>query len=166
MAYATYSDLCKSIDSNLVADLCGDAGQPVYGDNPVVAWHLSQASGRIRAMARTRSTYTDEQLDALALASDPMLTGLTVNLAAYSLCARRGGEVPPNVADGYKQALSDLEALRDGGMIFGAVGAAANAGLPTVQAVGNALPLDYSASYGSPFYPPISSNTFPVPPGN
>ena len=163
MPYATYENLAAAVDANLIADCCADTGGPLPGPNSVATYALEQASARIRAMARTASIYTDSQLDAMAAASDPMLVGITVNLAAYWLLGRRGGAVPPHHEALFRQALSDLEALRDGKMIFGAVDTAAQAGLATVQAVGTMLPTQYGASYASAFYPRISNNTYPNP---
>lgn len=162
MPYATYANLCAAIDANLIADCCGDDNQPLPGDNSVVQYALDQASARVRAMARTASIYSDDQLDEMAVAGDAMLVGMTVNLAAYSLLSRRGGAVPPQVEMMFKQALSDLTALRDGAMIFGAVPSAATAGTAVVQAVGTSLPANYGASYASWFYPPIANNTYPA----
>lgn len=130
MNYATFQHLCLAFDARMIATLCGNSGQPIENGNSTADYHLAEASARIRGVARVSQRYTDEDLDALATAEDALLRGICVALAAHSLASRRAGEIPDAIAERYKQARADLNALASGEMIFGAVSSASSGGIP------------------------------------
>ena len=145
MAYATYANLAVTTDANTIAELCGDDGSPNPGPNAVTSALLDRATEDIRGYARVGAMYSDDQLDGLALANNAALWGLCCDLATCYLFDRRSTEYPPQVQKRYERAMHMLEQLRDGKTIFGALDAAAVAGLPTVVAV----PLQLLSAYGA-----------------
>jgi len=161
MAYATYADLEKELDSRIIAELCSDQGNPSLGANPVTTMALERATATIKAYARVGNIYTDADLTALAAASDYLIVSLTVDLATEVLFRRRAMKVPPAVEERMKRAHEMLEHLRDGRTIFGALAKAAEAGLPEVRAT----PLQTAAWYNnvstSAFFPQRRGNTMP-----
>jgi len=161
MAYATYADLELTLDTQIIAQLSTDQGNPMIGANPITSMALDRASSLIDAYARVGSIYTSADLSSLASANDPMLVMLTVDLATEILFHRRAMRIPPAVEERIKKSYAILEALRDGKMIFGAVAKASEAGLPQVAAT----PLQTFAYYNnvstSPFFPPRKPGTMP-----
>jgi len=161
MAYASYADLERELDSRIIAELCSDQGNPSKGANPVTAMALDRATAMIQAYARVGNIYTDTDLTGLATANDYLIISLTVDLATEILFQRRAMKIPAAVEERMKRAHEMLEHLRDGKAIFGALAKAADAGLPEVRAT----PLQTFAYYNgvstSSFFPPRKPNTMP-----
>jgi phage gp36-like protein len=161
MAYANYQDLVSAYDANVVAGLCSDSSTPLPGDNAVIQAIIGQAQGKINMSVRVANRYTIQNLLDLELARDPTLIRLTVDIAMKMLFMRRARAVPDGIRQQAEESERILEALRNGVMIFGEVSAAATAGLPTVSAVPLQLLSAYGAAYNSPYYPPLSNQTWP-----
>jgi hypothetical protein len=161
MAFATYADLEKELDSRIIAELCTDQGNPNPGANPVTAMALERATAMIKAYARVGNIYLDTDLTALATASDYLIVSLTVDLATEILFQRRAAKIPPAVEERMKRAHEMLEHLRDGRAIFGALAKAAEAGLPEVRATPLQTFAYYDQMSNSAFFRSRRPNTMP-----
>jgi phage gp36-like protein len=161
MAYANYADLEAALDQNIIAQLCGDAGTPMPGPNPMTTHALDRATAIIRSYVRVGNIYTDAELAALDAANDPLLVTMAVDLATEFLFQRRGSKLTPAIEQRIKQTYSMLEGLRDGKMLFGSVGANADAGTPVVKAVGSAVTGWYNQVSNSQFFPPRRPTAYP-----
>ena len=161
MAYADYADLEAALDQNIIAQLCGDAGTPMPGPNPMTTHALERATGIIRSYVRVGNIYTDTELTALDAANDPLLVTMAVDLATEFLFQRRGAKLTPAIEQRIKQTYTMLEGLRDGKMLFGAVASNADAGTPTVKAVGPSVLGWYNQASNSPFFPPRRPTVYP-----
>ena len=161
LQYADYADLEASLDSVIIAQLCGDAGTPMPGPNPMTTAALERASSIVRSYTRVGESYTEAELALLAAAKDPLLVMLTVDLAVEFLFQRRGAKISPAIEQRLKQAYSFLEGLRDGKMLFGNIDANAAAGLPAVRAVGYNVLGWYNQVSNSSFFPPRRGTTYP-----
>lgn len=161
LTYATYSDLEASLDSTILAQLCGDTGTPMPGSNPITTHALERATAIVRAYTRVGENYNEAELAILAAAQDPLLVMLTCDLAIEILFQRRGAKITPAVEQRLKQAYSMLEALRDGKMIFGSVNSNAAAGLPMVAVVPLANLGWYNQASNQSFFPPRKPNIYP-----
>lgn len=161
MAYASYNDLTKSLDANIVSQLASDSGTPVVGCNAIVQSALDRASSLIDAYARVGNIYLAADLAALSANDDPLLTMLTVDLATEMLFQRRAMKITPAVEARVAQARELLVALRDGKAIFGAIQKAADAGLPEVAATPLWNLAWYNQVSSSAFFPQRKPNTYP-----
>lgn len=161
IAYADYADLEAALDSVILAQLCGDAGAPMPGPNPLATSALERASSVVRSYVRVGESYTEAELAVLAAAKDPLLVMLTVDLATEFLFQRRGAKISPAIEQRLKQAYSFCEGLRDGKMLFGSVDANAAAGLPSVVAVPLSNLAWYAQASNSTFFPPRRGTTYP-----
>lgn len=161
LTYATYADLEAALDSNILAQLCGDTGTPMPGSNPITTHALERATAIVRAYTRVGEIYTEAELAVLAAAQDPLLVLITCDLAIEILFQRRGAKITPAVEQRLKQAYSMLEALRDGKMLFGSVGSNAQAGLPMVAVVPLSNLAWYNNASNQSFFPPRKPNTYP-----
>lgn len=160
-AYATYADLEAALDGQIIAQLCGDAGTPMPGPNPLTTAAIERASGIVRSYVRVGQIYTEDELATLNAAADPLLVMLTVDLATEFLFQRRGAKLSPAIEQRIKQAYSYCEGLRDGKMLFGTVASNAQAGLPMVRAVSTSNRAFYAQASNSPFFPPRRGSTAP-----
>lgn len=161
VAYADYADLEAALDSVIIAQLCGDAGAPMPGPNPMTTSALERASSVIRSYIRVGESYTEAEIAVLAAAKDPLLVMLTVDLATEYLFQRRGAKISPAIEQRIKQAYTFCESLRDGKMLFGSVAANAAAGLPSVVAVPLSNLAWYAQASNSTFFPPRRGTTYP-----
>ena len=80
-AYATFTDLEHALDTTILAQLCGDGGQPMPGPNPITDAALEFATAAVRAYIRVGDIYTEAEITALDSAHDPLLVHLVVDLA-------------------------------------------------------------------------------------
>lgn len=71
---------------------------------------LSEATNKVKMYLLPIYTETDLQSNADAAG---MVSDLAIALAAYYLCRRRGNTPPGSVTDTYKEALTDLDELRN-----------------------------------------------------
>lgn len=148
--YATYSNLQKSLDARIIAELCSDTGTNNPSSSAIANAMLERASAIVQAHARVGSIYTDYDLETTLL-GDGLLVMMTCALAAEMLFQRRAAKIPPAVESQLEHTKKMLEDLRDGRLIFGQLDKAAQAGLPEVAAT----PLNNSAWYGN-----VSSSAF------
>jgi hypothetical protein len=161
VAYATYADLEAALDSGIIAQLCGDAGTPMPGPNPMTDHALDRASAIIRSYIRVGNIYNEVDIAALVAAHDPLIVTMTVDLATEVLFQRRGSKITPAIEQRLKQAYTMLEALRDGKMLFGDVDRNAVAGTPAVRAVPISNLGWYASASNTPFFPPRRGTTYP-----
>lgn len=161
VTYATFADLEAAIDSNILAQLCGDSGTPMAGSNPITTHALERATAIVRAYVRVGESYSEDELATLAAAQDPLLTMITTDLAIEILFQRRGSKITPAVEQRLKQAYTMLEQLRDGKMLFGSVAANAQAGLPMVAVVPPSNLAWYNQASNTQFFPMRRSGTAP-----
>lgn len=161
MAYATYADLEAALDQSIIAQLCGDAGTPMPGPNPMTTHALDRATAVIRSYVRVGNIYSETELAALDAAHDPLLVTMAVDLATEFLFQRRGAKLTPAIEQRIKQTYSMLEGLRDGKMLFGGVASNADAGTPVVKAVGTSVLAWYNQASNSPFFPPRRPTVYP-----
>jgi len=160
-AYATYADLEHALDSQIIAQLCGDAGTPMAGPNPITDAALERGTAMLRAYCRVGNIYSDTELTALSAAGEPLMVNIVVDLATEFLFQRRGAKISPAIEQRIKQSYSYLEGLRDGKMLFGTVESNVQAGLPTVTAVPTSNLIWYNSASNSPFFPPRRGTTYP-----
>lgn len=160
-AYATYADLQDALDSDIIAQLCGDAGVVLPGPNPITDAALERASGIVRSYIRVGGIYSEAEITALVAAHDPLMVNLVVDLATEFLFQRRGAKISPAIEQRIKQAYSMLEGLRDGKMLFGSVDGNVAAGTPVVVSV----PLSnlgwYNKVSNSQFFPARRGTPYP-----
>lgn len=160
-AFADFADMEAALDATIIAQLCGDAGSPMTGPNPMTTAALDRATSIVRSFIRVGDQYTDAEIDALVAAKDPLLVMLTVDLATEFLFQRRGAKLSPAIEQRIKQAYSYLEGLRDGKMLFGTVSGNVQAGTPMVTAVGSGNLAWYAQASNSPFFPPRRRTVYP-----
>lgn len=161
MAYATYADMEAALDQTVIAQLCGDAGTPMPGPNPMVTAALDRATAVIRSYCRVGNIYSELELAALDAANDPLLVTMCVDLATEYLFQRRAAKITPAIEQRIKQTYAFLEALRDGKLLFGSVAANADAGTPVAKAVPLANLNWYNAVSNSGFFPARRGSTYP-----
>lgn len=161
MAYADYEDMEAALDQRIIAELCGDAGVPMPGPNPMTASALDRATAIIRSYVRVGGIYSELELAALDAANDPLLVTMCVDLATEFLFQRRGTRLTPAIEQRIKQTYTLLEGLRDGKMLFGGVEGNVAAGTPTIKAVPTSTQAWYNAASNSQFFPPRRGTTMP-----
>jgi hypothetical protein len=159
VAYATYSDLESALDGNIIAQLCGDAGSPMVGPNPITDAALERATGVVRSYIRVGGIYSEAEITALNAAADPLLIHLVVDLATEYLFQRRGSKISAAIEQRVKQSYAFCEGLRDGKMLFGDVTGNAAAGTPLVVAVSSSNRAWYAQASNSQFFPNRRSGT-------
>jgi len=160
-AYADYADLEHALDGTIIAQLCGDAGVPMPGPNPMTDAALERGSSILRSYIRVGESYTEAEIAALAAAKDPLMVMIVVDIATEFLFQRRGAKLSPAIEQRVKQAYSYCEGLRDGKMLFGAVTGNVAAGLPAVVAVPTSNLGWYNQVSNSQFFPPRRGTTYP-----
>jgi hypothetical protein len=151
--YATYADLEHALDSQIIAQLCGDAGVAMGGPNAITQAALERGTAAVRSYIRVGGIYSETEITALDAAHDPLLVGLVVDLATEFLFQRRGSKLSPAIEQRIKQSYSYLEGLRDGKMLFGDATANVSAGTPLVTAVSDSTRAFYASASNSPFFP-------------
>jgi phage gp36-like protein len=161
MAYAEYEDMEAALDQRIIAELCGDAGVPMPGPNPMTTSALDRATAIIRSYVRVGGVYSEEELAALDAANDPLLVTMCVDLATEFLFQRRGTRLTPAIEQRIKQTYSMLEGLRDGKMLFGGVASNVDAGTPTIKAIPTSNLSWYNAVSNSGFFPFRRGSTYP-----
>jgi hypothetical protein len=162
MPYATYADLEHALDQSIIAQLCGDAGVPMPGPNPITDAALERGTATVRAYIRVGDSYSEDEISALVAAHDPLLIAMVVDLATEFLFQRRGAKLTPAIEQRIKQSYSYCEALRDGKMLFGSVEGNVSAGLPSVTAVSTSNLAWYGSAANSQFFPPRRPTTYPA----
>jgi|LakMenEpi03Aug12_release.lakeMendotaPanAssembly.Ray.scaffolds.fasta_scaffold878666_1 hypothetical protein len=160
-AYAAYSDLEESLDADIIAQLCGDAGTAMPGPNPITTMALERATGIVRSYIRVGGIYSEDEITALNTAGDAVLKMLVVDLATEILYQRRGVKITPAIEQRIKQAYTMLEALRDGKALFGSVTSNVAAGTPIVKAVPTANLGWYNKVSNSNFFPYRRGTVYP-----
>lgn len=161
MAYANYADMEAALDQQIIAQLCGDAGTPMPGPNPMVTAALDRATAIIRSYVRVGNIYNELELAALDAANDPLLVTMCVDLATEYLFQRRAAKITPAIEQRIKQTYAFLEALRDGKLLFGTVTSNADAGTPVAKAVPLANLNWYNDVSNSGFFPQRRGSTYP-----
>jgi hypothetical protein len=160
-AYADYADLEAALDSVIIAQLCGDAGTPMPGPNPITTAALERGTSILRSYIRVGEIYTEAEILVLAAAKDPLMVMVVVDLATEFLFQRRGAKLSPAIEQRIKQAYTFCEGLRDGKMLFGSVTQNAQAGLPMVAAVPTSNLSWYNQASNTQFFPPRRGSTWP-----
>jgi hypothetical protein len=160
-AYADYADLEAALDSVIIAQLCGDAGTPMPGPNPITTAALERGTSILRSYIRVGEIYTEAEILVLAAAKDPLMVMVVVDLATEFLFQRRGAKLSPAIEQRIKQAYTFCEGLRDGKMLFGAITQNAQAGLPMVAAVPTSNLSWYNQASNTQFFPPRRGSTWP-----
>jgi hypothetical protein len=160
-AYADYADLEAALDSVIIAQLCGDAGTPMPGPNPITTAALERGTSILRSYIRVGEIYTEAEILVLAAAKDPLMVMVVVDLATEFLFQRRGAKLSPAIEQRIKQAYTFCEGLRDGKMLFGAITQNAQAGLPMVAAVPTSNLSWYNQASNTQFFPPRRGTTYP-----
>lgn len=154
MGYITYAELAKATDPAILAQLSSDTpAAPVVGDNANIQTAIEAASAIVRSYARLSDIYSDADLDALALAVDPLLTMIVADLATEELYRRKGISIPESITARGNRSAAYLVAIRDGKQMFGALSAVAEAGKPVVAAVPSATRGYYRGVSDSRFFP-------------
>ena len=160
-AYADYADLEAALDSVIIAQLCGDAGTPMPGPNPITTHALERGTSILRSYIRVGEIYSEAEILVLAAAKDPLMVMVVVDLATEFLFQRRGAKLSPAIEQRIKQAYTFCEGLRDGKMLFGSVTQNAQAGLPMVAAVPTSNLSWYNQASNTQFFPPRRGTTYP-----
>jgi len=141
--YATAANLFVWHDSAQVADMLRDGEGPRptrlamldTDSDPGSLLHtiLLGASGELESACLVGKRYSPADLAALTYSGLNRLRKIVSDLAFWSLCQRRQpGAADPDKVPGAKQALAELDRLRDGERIFGFT-ESAQAGLPSVS---------------------------------
>lgn len=157
--YATYADLEHALDSQIIGQLCGDAGVALNGPNAVTEAALERGTASVRSYIRVGGIYSEAEISSLAAANDALLVGLVVDLATEFLFQRRGAKLSPAIEQRIKQAYTFCEGLRDGKMLFGDASSNVSAGTPLVTAVSTATNAFYAGVSTSRFFPPRRGTT-------
>lgn len=126
MPYATYSDLKARYDVRVISKYASDTAVPVpvaaLASNPRVLAALQDASALITSACVKGNRYPANVLTALAADIDngALLRQMTCSLAMAALMANRvsGVDEVEELVFGYKQATDNLDALRNGALIF------------------------------------------------
>lgn len=160
-AYATFTDLEHSLDTTILAQLCGDGGQPMPGPNPITTAALEFATGVVRSYIRVGNIYSEDEITALSAANDSLLKHLVVDLATEWLFQRRGAKMSPAIEQRVKQSYAFCEGLRDGKMLFGTTAANVTAGTPVVVAVPTSNLYWYNSASNSGFFPRRRGSVYP-----
>lgn len=141
--YATAADLFVYHDWQQVADLLRDGDGPrptrvAMADTTGVPGSLLSAlllaaSGELESACLIGNRYSTADLQALTGSGLARLKKLVADLAFWTLAQRRQpGASDPDKVPGAKQALAELDRLRDGQRIFG-LAESAEAGLPDTR---------------------------------
>lgn len=125
-AFATYNDLQNRYDVRVIAKYASDNDTPVnvagFATNPRITTALADASDFITTACVYGNRYPRTVLAALAADADngAMLRRMTCALAMVQLLAGRlsGVDQIEEIVFGYKEALQNLEDLRNGKAIF------------------------------------------------
>lgn len=140
--YATAANLFVWHDAAQVADMLRDGEGPRptrlamldTASEPGALLHaiLLGACGELESACLVGKRYSTADLTALTYSGLNRLRKIVSDLAFWTLCQRRQpGAADPEKVPGAKQALAELDRLRDGERIFGFTESAA-AGLPSV----------------------------------
>jgi phage gp36-like protein len=129
--FATYTDLRDRFDERVIARYASDSGTPTnisgLATNRRVAAALLDATARITSACVKGNRYSRATLDTLAADSDKgaLLRQMTCALAMAQLLAGRvsGVDEIEEIVFGYKDALSNLDALQNGKLLFDLSGA-------------------------------------------
>lgn len=125
--YAAISDLTTRYDVRVLGDLVNDdntrTASGILTGNAILNTMLDEATARLKASAQASGAYSEDQLDALATALDPLVVGLVCDIALGLLYRRRGRGVPEGHQDVVDAATDALDRLRKGEMVFGTAGA-------------------------------------------
>lgn len=125
MAYATPAQLLERFDLRVIGDLASDADVRVTAaqipTNARVLAALEDASGAIRSAALARGAYSDGQLDAFALANDPLLVRLTCSMAMVYMAQARGRDTDEGIKIIRSDVRQHLNDLRSGIGVLGGV---------------------------------------------
>lgn len=125
-AFATYNDLQDRYDARLIARYASDNDTPVniagFATNRRISTALADATDFITTACVYGNRYPRATLDLLAADPDngAMLRRMTCALAMVQLLAARGSGVDQieELVFGYKEAMQNLEDLRNGKAIF------------------------------------------------
>lgn len=152
--YCTAASLCVYHDGAQICDMLRDGDGPrpsrlaildgTSDPGAMLATILLGASGELESACLIGDRYSPLDLAALTGSGLQRLTKLVADLAFWTLAQRRQpGSADPDAVPGAKQALAEMDRLRNGERIFG-FQESADAGLPKVS-----LP-DVSRNVGSP----------------
>ena len=155
-SYASYADLTKRYDINLIKELIQDVGDPSLYDETIATAALSDASGWVDSACRQADRYTD--LTDLSDNSTALLKRIVCDLAFSFLRQRRGRDV--NQFETVKISLEMVDLLRRGERIFDD-DVSPDAGNPTTDKItssdaSNANGIVYQCSR---FYPVFYTNS-------
>lgn len=119
--YATISDFSLRFDVRVLGDLVKDDNTQAGSltGNSILEAMLKDATAHVKAAAQSRGIYSEAQLDALAVALDPLLIRLVCDIAMGLLYARRGKGMPDGHQDRVDAADAMLDQLRKGQAVFG-----------------------------------------------
>lgn len=124
MVYCTPAQMFFRYDLRFIANLLSDTGVPIaqgsLATNANLLDILAQASSELKMAVRQGRKYEDLLLDKLY--SDPntsvQLYSLVADYAFGVICARRGMDVPKELATRYEESLRKIEDLRNGIKLF------------------------------------------------
>ena len=126
MAYATLNDLKARYDVRVIAKYASDTGTPVsvpsLSTNPRIKAALQDASGQIASALVKGGRYRASVLTTLAAdeTKGALLRQMTCALAMAALMGKPVGGLDEieELVFGYKTAMENLDALRNGATIF------------------------------------------------
>ena len=111
MAYSSYADLQKVVESALLVELTDDEG--IGSANPLITTRISQAIA-------DADSIIDGHIRPLSVVPN-IIKKISMDLALYELYCRRGARLgmPEYISTKQKDAMRMLESMRDGKMDIG-----------------------------------------------
>jgi len=152
--YITVAELVETHDTRPLGQLSSDSGAAATVDenNAKLLNAIERASADVESHALRGGRYSSTDLTDLQTADDWTLKGLVARLAIYYVYRRRGGPIPPDVESDRSSAKLDLEALRDGKMIFSDAGAI-GAGRARPRIVSSGIRGELHLASDEPYFP-------------
>jgi len=113
MRYVSLTQVTNAIPANTLIQLSNDDVYAQAIDVLIVEQVVSMAEDKVDAYLQSRYTVPLQTVHSL-------VTEIVVRLARYSLYSRRPeGDLPDAVKEAYKDAMRELEAIRDGKILLG-----------------------------------------------
>lgn len=113
MRYVSLTQVTNAIPANTLIQLSNDDVYAQTIDIAIVEQVVSMAEDKVDAYLQSRYTVPLQTVHSL-------VTEIVVRLARYNLYSRRPeGDLPDAVKEAYKDAMRELEAIRDGKILLG-----------------------------------------------
>lgn len=150
--FLTLDQFGKYVDTRLLNEIMSDTGSDGaynYDPDDVLITAIYRASEEIASAATRSNAYTVAELTAL---NNPLIEGLTADLALCHLFERRGGTIPESVKAKAIRAQEYLNDLRDGKRVF-AVDANRQAGTATISVIASSTRGSLAMNADGTFFP-------------